>query len=81
VSLSATPDAVDIGMWTGMLKLHGVVMQSPGVTASTGAALLTKAAATPVAEPRSAAMFHPSGGVTCDRLSVTALPRPIVAVP
>lgn len=33
------------------------------------------------AEPRSAAMFQPEGGVTTDRLSVTALPRPIVVVP
>ena len=31
--------------------------------------------------PRSPAMSHPAGGVTSDRLSVTALPRPIVVVP
>jgi hypothetical protein len=42
---------------------------------------VSKAAATPGAAPRSAAMFQPAGGVTTDRLSVTALPRPIVVVP
>ncbi len=93
VSLRTTPDAVDIGTWTGMLKLQGVVMVSPASVAAeklltlrlfaarTLRKAVSKAAATPGAAPRSAAMFQPAGGVTTDRLSVTALPRPIVVVP
>jgi hypothetical protein len=57
-----------------MLNFQGVVMVSPGDVASRIAVLAVKAAATPGAAPRSAAMFYPAGGVT-------ALPRPIVAVP
>ena len=58
---------------------HGVqpVLSLRGI----GAAVAARGKSTFQPLPRSPAMSHPTGGISDEKLSVTALPRPIVVLP